>query len=205
MRRRRHDERRRHQQHADHRHADGARHHRRRRRGRGRQHQRRAGREGQAQLRDHRLRRHVQGARHHDGAAGLAFDNEQTFQITPPCIRRRSCRRPRWPRRSRHRGGGTTTVDKVSLSYPLNLGYVFDNDANTQNTTASQDFTNVVSRTVNGRGVFDSSFENAISVKSGPRLQQPAARPPASARAGTQSVTYTDSIGSCYDAASPRR
>jgi hypothetical protein len=93
--------------------------------------------------------------------------------------------------------GGSTTIDRFSLSYPLDLAYVFDNNANTQDTTVSQHFTNMASRAANGRNVFNSSFENAIDVKSGLVFDSNGAATRVG-EAGTQSVTYSDSIGSCY-------
>ena len=125
----------------------------------------------------------------------LAFDNEQTFEITAAVYSQSIAQTSTAATAVTTTSGGQTTIDRVSLSYPLTLAYVYD--GSTQDTTASQDFTNVVSRAINGRGVFDSSFENAINVKSGLVFDSNGAATRVG-QAGTQSVTYTDSIGSCY-------
>lgn len=127
----------------------------------------------------------------------LAFDNEQTYVISDAVYSQAVVQTSTAATTVTTTLGGTTTIDRFSLSYPLNLAYVFDNNANTQETTASQDFTNVASRSVDGRSVFDSSFENAISVKSGLVFDTNGAATRVG-EAGTQSVSYTDSIGSCY-------
>lgn len=127
----------------------------------------------------------------------LAFDNEQTFQINAAVYSQVIAQTSTAATAVTTSQGGTTTIDRFSLSYPLNLAYVFDNNANTQDTTTSQDFTNVASRSVDGRNVFESSFENAINVKSGLVFDSNGAATRVG-EAGTQSVTYTDSIGSCY-------
>ena len=128
----------------------------------------------------------------------LVFDNEQTFQITAAAYSQAVVQTSTAATTVSTVNGGTTTIDKVALSYPLHLAYVFDNDANTQNTTASQDFTNVVSRTMNGRSVFSSSFENSISGQSGLIFSNSGGATQRVGQQGTQSVIYSDSIGSCY-------
>ena len=128
----------------------------------------------------------------------LSFDNEQTFEITDAAYSQAVAQASSAITTVTTTNGGTTTVDKVSLRYPLNLAYVFDNTANTQNTTVLQDFTNLVSRTTNGQGVFDSSFENVISGKSGLVFSSTGGATQRVGQQGTQSVTYSDSIGSCY-------
>jgi hypothetical protein len=128
----------------------------------------------------------------------LAFDNEQTFLITDAAYSQAVVQVSSAVATVTTTTGGRTTVDKVSLRYPLNLAYVFDNDANTQNTTVSQDFTNLVSRTVDGQSVFNSSFENVISGKSGLVFSSTGGATQRVGQQGTQSVTYGDSIGSCY-------
>jgi hypothetical protein len=128
----------------------------------------------------------------------LAFDNEQTFSITDTVYSQAVAQTSTANTTVSKTAGGTTTTDKVSLSYPLNLAYVYDSTANTQNTTASQDFTNIVSRTVNGAMVFSSSFENVINAKSGLVFSSTGGATQGVGQQGTQTVSYTDSIGSCY-------
>jgi hypothetical protein len=128
----------------------------------------------------------------------LAFSNQQTFQITSALYSQTVAQKSTATITVTTESGSNKTVDTVSLSYPLDLAYVFDNDANTQNTTAAQDFTNVVSRTVNGRDVFKSSFEDAINSQSGLVFSSSGGATQHVNEQGTQSLSYTDSIGSCY-------
>jgi len=128
----------------------------------------------------------------------LAFSNQQTFQITSALYSQTVAQKSTATVTVTTLSGSSKTVDTVSLSYPLDLGYVFDNDANTQNATAAQDFTNVVSRAVNGQDVFKSSFENALTSQSGLVFSSSGGATQHVNEQGTQSLSYTDSIGSCY-------
>lgn len=128
----------------------------------------------------------------------LAFSNQQTFQITSALYSQTVAQRSTATITVSTVNGSDKTVDTVALSYPLDLGYVFDSNANTQNSTVAQDFTNVVARVTNGQSVFSSSFEDAISSKSGLDFSSSGGATQHVGEQGTQSVSYTDSIGSCY-------
>jgi len=128
----------------------------------------------------------------------LAFSNQQTFSITSTLYSQAVVQTSTVSSTVTTTSGGTKTVDTVSLSYPLNLNYAYDGDANTQNSTAAQDFTNAVERQVNGQRAFSSSFENVVNVQSGLLFSTTGGAAQHVSEQGTQAVSYTDSLGSCY-------
>jgi len=128
----------------------------------------------------------------------LSFSNQQTFQVTSALYSQTVAQKSTATITVTTTRASDKTVDTVSLSYPLEVGYVYDGDANTQDSTVAQDFTNMVSRTFNGQGVFNSSFEDAINAKSGLVFSSTGGATQHVNGQGTQSVSYTDSIGSCY-------
>ncbi|MEP6502851.1 MAG: peptide-N4-asparagine amidase [Betaproteobacteria bacterium] len=128
----------------------------------------------------------------------LAFSNQQTFDITSTLYTQTVAQTSTVASTVTTTRGGSKTVDTVSLSYPLSLSYVYDGAANTQNSTVAQDFTNVVARLNDGNSVFSSSFENAINAQSGLVFSSTGGATQHVGEQGTQAVTYTDSLGSCY-------
>jgi hypothetical protein len=128
----------------------------------------------------------------------LAFSNQQTFQITSSVYGQSIAQRTTAVSTVTTTKGNRTSVATVSLSYPLDLSYVYDGDANTQDTTVAQDFTDAVTWMVDGTQVFHSAFENALNVKSGLVFSSTGGATQLVGQQGTQAVTYTDSFGSCY-------
>lgn len=128
----------------------------------------------------------------------LAFSNQQSFAITSTLYSQAVTQTSTVASTVTTTRGGDKTVDTVSLSYPLTLSYVFDSGANTQDSTIAQDFTQAVERQVNGRRAFSSSFENVVNAKSGLVFSATGGATQHVGEQGTQAITYTDSLGSCY-------
>ena len=128
----------------------------------------------------------------------LAFSNQQTFSIVGALYAQSVTQTSTAAVTVTSTNGSSKTIDNFSLSYPLNLSYVYDGDANTQNSTIAMDFTNVVARQRDGHTVFSSSFENAVNSKSGLIFSTTGGATQLVGQQGTQAVSYTDSLGSCY-------
>jgi hypothetical protein len=128
----------------------------------------------------------------------LSFSNVQTFQITSTLYSQVMAQRSTANITVTTTGGGRTTVDTLALSYPLDMNYVYDGDALTQTTTMAQDFTNVLARTVDGHSTFNSSFEDVVHTTAGLLYDASGNAISRVGQQGTQAVSFSDSIGSCY-------
>ncbi|GAA0769826.1 hypothetical protein LRH25_02295 [Ideonella azotifigens] len=128
----------------------------------------------------------------------LTFSNLQTFQITDILYSQTIAQKSTVAATVTTTSGKNKTVDTFAFSYPLDVGYVYDGDANTQNSTMAQDFSTTVSRKVNDKAVFNSAFENSLTSKSGLIFSNTGGATQRVGQEGTQTVSYSDNIGSCY-------
>ena len=128
----------------------------------------------------------------------LTFSNQQKFNIAGAIYRQALTQRTTSTATVTTEGSGRRTVDRIALSYPLDMDYTYDGDKNRQDATAAQDFRTDVSRTVNGGDAFHSAFRNTLAVKSALLFSSTGGPSQRGGEEGSQTVTYEDSLGSCY-------
>ena len=128
----------------------------------------------------------------------LTFSNQQKFNIAGAIYRQALTQRTTSTATVTTEGSGRRTVDRIALSYPLDMDYTYDGDKNRQDATAAQDFRTDVSRTVNGGDAFHSAFRNTLAVKSALLFSSTGGPAQRGGEEGSQTVTYEDSLGSCY-------
>ena len=91
--------------------------------------------------------------------------------------------------------GASTTVDTYSMHFPFTVSYAYTNATNVQVSAVTQSYTKAVSRKVGDETRFSSSWADTVKNAATTDFSSGAV---VSSQA-SQQVTYTDSIGSCYD------
>ena len=128
----------------------------------------------------------------------LSFSNQQNFTIGHAAYEQNIDQLSTLDSTVTTTRGSKETVDTVALRYPLSMGYQYNLASSTQTVQFTQSITHAAHRTTNDQGRFSSNFRNTHDARSFLVFDANGA---AQQRTGqsSQDVSYSDSVGSCYD------
>ncbi len=125
----------------------------------------------------------------------VAYDNQQTFSLDSAVGMQTVDLQTGVDSTVTTQRGASTTVDTYSMHFPFTVSYAYTNATNVQVSAVTQSYTKAVSRKVGDETRFSSSWADTVKNAATTDFSSGAV---VSSQA-SQQVTYTDSIGSCYD------